>query len=118
MFAAYVTVTILASIFAAIAATTYLIGHDYPKAQMDMKRLPYSWMPRLGTVLAAGSLGLLAGFAVPLLGTLAATGLVLYFIGALIAHLRVGSRKLVGWAVFFVTSVATLALGLAYHGIW
>jgi hypothetical protein len=115
MFAAYVTVTILASVFNGIAAVTYLIGHDYPKVQADMKRLPRSWVPMLGLVLAAGTVGLLAGFAVPLLGKLAAAGLVLYFIGALIAHLRVGSRKLVGWAIFFATAVAALAVNLAYH---
>jgi hypothetical protein len=115
MFAAYVTVTIIASVFTANAAVTYLIGQDYPKAQADMKRVPHSWLPVLGTLLAAGSVGLLAGFAVPLLGTLAATGLVLYFVGALIAHLRVGSRKLVGWAVFFLTVLAALAVSLAYR---
>jgi hypothetical protein len=60
-------------------------------------------------------LGLLAGFAVPLLGTLAAAGLVLYFLGALIAHLRVGSRQLVGWAVFFSIAAAALAVDLASH---
>ena len=118
MFAAYVTVNVLASVFTGIAAVTYLIGHDYPTAQLDMKRLPRTWMPRLGGLLAAGSLGLLVGFAVPLVGTLAAAGLVLYFVGALVAHLRVGSRKLVGWVVFFVTSVATLAVNIGYHGIW
>lgn len=115
MFVAYVTVTIIASVFTGIAATTYLIGHEYPKAQVDMKRLPRSWVPMLGSMLAAGSVGLLVGFAVPLLGTLAAAGLVLYFVGALIAHLRVGSRKLVGWAVFFTTVVATLVVNLTYH---
>jgi hypothetical protein len=115
MAAAYVTVTILAAVFTGIAAVTYLIGHDYPKAQADMKRLPRSWLPVLGTLLAAGSLGLLAGFVVPLLGTLAAVGLVLYFLGALVAHLRVGSRKLVGWAVFFATAVAALAVNLGHH---
>jgi hypothetical protein len=115
MFAAYVTVTGLASVFTGIAAVTYLIGHDYPKAQADLKRVPRSWVPRLGLVLAAGSLGLLAGFAVPWVGTLAAAGLVLYFAGALVAHLRVGSRKLAGWAIFFVTTVATLAVNLSYH---
>jgi hypothetical protein len=115
MFATYVTITIVASVFTGFAAVTYLIGHDYPKAQADLKRVPRSWVPRLGVALAAGSLGLLAGFAVPLLGTLAAAGLVLYFVGALIAHLRVGSRNLVGWAVFFVTAVAALAVNVAYH---
>jgi DoxX-like family len=118
VFAAYVALTILTSVFAGSAAVFYLIGHAYPKAMMDMKRLPRSWMPILGTLLGAGSLGLLAGFVLPLLGTLAATGLVLYFIGAFIAHMRVGSRKLVGWAVFFVTAVADLVVNLGYHGVW
>ena len=115
MFAAYVTVTILAAVFNGIAAVTYLIGHDYPKAQADMKRITRTWVPRLGMLLAAGSLGLLAGFVVPLLGTLAAAGLVLYFLGAFIAHMRVGSRKLAGWAVFAVTAAAALAVNLGYH---
>jgi len=115
VFATYVTVTIIASVLNGIAAVTYLIGHDYPKAQADRKRLPRSWVPMLGVLLAAGSLGLVAGFAVPLLGTLAAAGLVLYFLGALVAHLRVGSRKLVGWALFLSTAVAALAVNLGYH---
>lgn len=112
MSVAYITVTIVAAVFNASAAVTYLIGHDYPKAQLDMKRLPRTWMPRLGSVLAAGALGLLAGLAVPLVGLLASVGLVLYFIGALVAHLRVGSRNLVGWAVFFTAAVASLVVHL------
>ena len=115
MFAAYVTVTVVAALFTGSAAVTYLIGHDYPKAQADVKRIPRSWVPVLGALLAAGTIGLLAGFAVPLLGVLAAAGLVLYFTGALIAHLRVGSRNLVGWAFFFVTEVAALVVAVARH---
>ena len=115
MFAAYVTVTIVAALFTGSAAVTYLIGHDYPKAQADIKRIPRSWVPVLGALLAAGTIGLLAGFAVPLLGILAATGLVLYFTGALLAHLRVGSRNLLGWAVFFVTEVTALVVAVTYH---
>jgi hypothetical protein len=115
VFATYVTVTVIASVFTGIAAVTYLIGHEYPKTQADMKRIPRSWVPVLGVLLAAGALGLLAGFAVPLLGTLAAAGLVLYFVGAFVAHMRVGSRQLVGWAVFFTTAVAAMAENLAYH---
>jgi hypothetical protein len=115
VFTAFVAVTIIASVFNGIAAVTYLTGHEYPKAQADLKRVPRSWVPVLGVLLAAGSVGLLSGFVVPLLGTLAAVGLVLYFLGALIAHLRVGSRQLVGWAVFFSTAVAALAVSLGYH---
>jgi hypothetical protein len=115
MFPAYVTVTVIAAVFTGTAAVTYLIGHEYPKAQADMKRIPRSWVPVLGVLLAAGSLGLLAGFAVPVVGTLAAAGLVLYFVGALIAHLRVGSRQLAGWAVFFATAAAALVVNLWAH---
>jgi hypothetical protein len=112
MVIAYVTVTVLAALFNGFAAVTYLTGHAYPKAQADKKRIPRSWVPWLGVCLAAGTAGLLAGFAVPLLGQLAAGGLVVYFAGALVAHLRVGSRDLVGWAVFFVTAVAALVVNL------
>ncbi|GAA2547945.1 hypothetical protein GCM10010435_16600 [Winogradskya consettensis] len=115
MYAAYLTLTLITALFTAIAATFYLIGHDYPKAQADIKRIPRTWVPILGAFLAAGTLGLLAGLALPLLGTLAAIGLVLYFTGALIAHLRVGSRNLTGWAVFFTTVVANLVVNLTYH---
>jgi hypothetical protein len=118
MFAAYLTVTVLGVAFNGAAAVTYLIGHEYPKAQADMKGLPRRYVPVLGMLLAAGTVGLLAGIAVPLLGTLAACGLVLYFVGAIIAHLRVGSRDIVGGIVFLATAVAALVLGLAWHGPW
>jgi hypothetical protein len=115
MSTAYVTVTIVTGVLTGFAAVVYLIGHEYPKAQADMKGVPRAWVPRLGLCLAAGALGLLAGLAVPLLGVLAAVGLVLYFIGALIAHLRVGSRQIVGGVVFLSLSVAALILNLSYN---
>jgi hypothetical protein len=116
MFIAYVVFTLLAAFFTGGCAYTYLTGHDYPKAMMTMKRIPHSWGPLLGGLLAAGTLGLLAGFAVPLLGVLAAIGLELYFVLALFAHLRVGSRKLSGWALFFVVVTAALVVNVAHHG--
>ncbi|SHM36508.1 DoxX family protein [Actinacidiphila paucisporea] len=116
MFAAYVTVTVLGAVFNGAAAVTYLIGHEYPKTQADMKGLPRKYVPVLGSLLAAGTLGLVAGFRVPILGTLAACGLILYFIGAIIAHLRVGSRDIVGGIVFLATAIAALVLGVMYHG--
>ncbi|MFE9605466.1 DoxX family protein [Streptomyces hokutonensis] len=116
MFAAYITVTLLGAVFNGAAAVTYLIGHEYPKTQADMKGIPRKWVPVLGMLLAAGTAGLLAGLAVPLLGTLAASGLVLYFVGAIIAHLRVGSRNIVGGIVFLATAAAALTLGLLHHG--
>ncbi|MBZ4320816.1 DoxX family protein [Streptomyces sp. SCA2-4] len=116
MFIAFVTVTILGVVFNGAAAVTYLIGHEYPKTQADMKGIPRKYVPVLGLLLAAGTVGLGAGLAVPVLGSLAACGLILYFIGAIIAHVRVGSRDIVGGIVFLATAVAVLVLGLAHHG--
>ncbi|WP_285709414.1 hypothetical protein [Microtetraspora sp. NBRC 16547] len=50
-----------------------------------------------------------------MLGTLAAYSLVLYFAGALLANLRVGSRKLGNWTFFFATALAALGGSLLYH---
>lgn len=118
MLATYLAVTLLTSTINLWAATANFIGHEYPKSQADKLRVPRSWMRPLGALLAAGALGLLAGFAVPLLGTLAAAGLVLYYLGALCAHLRVGDYQLGFWAVFFCLPVTALAVSLAYHGAW
>lgn len=63
-------------------------------------------------------MGLAAGLFVPALGAAAAAGLVLYFLGALVAHLRVGDHRLGPWAVFFCLPLAALALNLAYHSPW
>jgi len=116
VFASYVAVTVLAAAFNGLTAIANLTGHDYPKRQADMLRVPRSWVRPLGT-LAAGALGLLAGFVVPVLGAAAAAGLVLYFAGALVAHLRVHDRHFGPWAVFFALAVAALAVNLAYHGL-
>ncbi|MFI6423158.1 DoxX family protein [Streptomyces sp. NPDC050842] len=116
MFATYLVATLLASVVNGAAAVANLIGHDYPKSQADKLGVPHSWMRPLGTLLGAGALGLLAGFAVPVLGVLAAAGLVLYFIGALWAHLRVRDYVLGPWFVFFCLPTAALAANLAYHG--
>ena len=115
MSAAYVTVTLVTAFFTGSAAVFYLIGHEYPKSQADMKGIPRRYVPVLGGLLAAGTTGLLAGLAIPALGIAAAAGLVLYFTGALVAHLRVGSRNLVGWAVFYLTVLTNLAVTLIHH---
>jgi hypothetical protein len=54
------------------------------------------------------------GFAVPVIGSVAAGGLILYLTGALVAHLRVGSRNLIGWAIFFVTVITNLVVNLVH----
>jgi hypothetical protein len=119
MLAAYIAVTVVAAIAYAYAAVLNFT-HDKSVAQVaERLGVPVSWMVRLGLLLGAGSAGLVAGFAVPALGTAAACGLVLYFLCAAGAHIRARDTRLlnwINWAVFFSLAVAALAVGLAYRG--
>ncbi|MGV9251558.1 DoxX family protein [Streptomyces sp. NPDC003697] len=115
MRAAYVTVTLLAALATGLAAAADFAGHPCAAGQADRLGVPRSWMRPLGACLAAGALGLLAGPVAPVLGALAAAGLVLYFLGALAVHLRAGDRHLGAWCVFFVLAVAALGLNPVCH---
>ena len=110
MYAFYATVTALGAAVYGSAAVANLAGHPYPRAQADKLGVPRSWIPLLGTALGAGSLGLLAGFVVPALGVAAGTGLVLYFVGALAAHVVADDWALGFWAFCCALAVAALVL--------
>ncbi|MFB7668589.1 DoxX family protein [Kitasatospora sp. NPDC056138] len=64
----------------------------------------------LGALQIAATVGLLAGIWFTPFAIAAATGLVLYFVGAVIAHVRVGDPDKQGAIAFLVLSAATLAL--------
>src|SRR5215204_1730043 len=88
LFTAYLVVTALA-----VAANLFAAGVDFvrnPQVAINMDRagVPRSWMIPLGILKAAGALGLLLGIFVPTIGIAAGVGLVLFFIGAIITHLR------------------------------
>ncbi|GAB2712838.1 DoxX family protein [Nocardia thraciensis] len=115
MFALYATCTLVTATAAGVGCWMNYVRHPIPVAAAEVVRVPQSWMLALGTLMGAGALGLVAGFAVPGLGIAAATGLVLYFIGAVIAHLRVGDFALGRVSVFLALTVITLAVTLAYR---
>jgi len=75
--------------------------------------VPLSWFPLLGACEVAGGLGLLVGIGVAPIGVAAGVGLVLYFVGAVIGHLRVGDTKgLSAPMPVLVLSLAALVLRL------
>jgi uncharacterized membrane protein YphA (DoxX/SURF4 family) len=74
--------------------------------------VPLSWFPALASLEIAGAVGLLIGLWVPALGVAAAIGVVLYFVGAVIAHLRANDRDLAAPAVIGVAAAAALVLRL------
>jgi uncharacterized membrane protein len=112
----YAVVTLLAATFVGGAALANLIGLEYSKNQADINRVSHSWIRPLGAVLAAGALGLLAGFAVPVVGIAAAAGLVLYFVCAFGAHVRASNYRLGPWAMYASLATAALVLNLMRVG--
>jgi hypothetical protein len=118
MYVIYLVITILAAAANGYAASLNFVGAESVKVAADRVQVSRAWMVPFGTLLASGAVGLLAGFAVPALGTAAAIGLVLYFICAVTAHLRVRDRQ-IGLAVFFLLlAAAALTANLAYHDHW
>jgi hypothetical protein len=115
MHIAYVVITILAALAYGYAACLNFVGAESVKVVADKVRVSQEWMIPFGTLLASGAVGLLIGFAVPVLGTAAAIGLVVYFICALGAHIRVRDPHIAGAVSFLVLAVAALIAGLGYH---
>lgn len=112
--AAVVTLlAVAANAFSGIAA----LAHFRPILPgMVRAGVPESWLTfPIGTLKTAGAAGLLLGLlGVPLVGTAAAIGLVLFFVCAVHTHLLAGDySSQLGLALGFLgLAVATLALGL------
>lgn len=112
MFTAYVVVTVLAALWVAFSAYSIFVRATWVTEPLAEYGVPRSWWPWLGTAKAAGAAGLLAGLFVPVLGTIAAVALILYFAGAVITVLRARSYAHVPFPLLYLAPVAA-ALTLA-----
>jgi hypothetical protein len=70
-------------------------------------------IPLLAASELAGAAGLAVGLAWWPLGVAAGAGLVLYFLGAVGSHLRVGDREIAAPAVLLLVALASIATRLA-----
>jgi DoxX-like protein len=118
MHVTFLVTTILAALANGGAACLNFVGAASVTVVADRVRVSRGWMAPLGTLLAAGAVGLLAGLAVPALGTAAAIGLVLYFVCAVSVHLRVRDGHIGGAVFFLLLAAAALTTALAYHNRW
>ncbi|MFE2148188.1 DoxX family protein [Streptomyces sp. NPDC059456] len=105
-------VTIVAAVMAGFSGASVFLRATYVVGPLADYGVPRSWWNLLGAAKTAGGIGLLAGFFVPVIGLLAAMGLMLYFTGAVIAVLR---ARAFGHApfplVYMAPVVAALLLG-------
>lgn len=115
---AYLTITIVTAFMNGYAAALNFAGGESVKVVADRVQVSRRWMVPLGTLLAAGAVGLLAGFAVPGLGPAAAIGLLVYFLCAVTAHLRVRDQHIGGAVFFLVLAAAALGIEVAYRSSW
>jgi hypothetical protein len=113
----------IALVIATVALAAMAAGSAVKKLKKDEQVLaviggtvgvPERHFPVLAALELAGALGILIGLWLAPLGVAAAVGLVLYFVGAVIGHLRVGDTKGVTMPLLpLLLSIAVLVLRLA-----
>lgn len=114
MFTATVIVSVLLAVLATVSAIGKLTKMEQVIESITGVGVPPERIPVLAALELAGAVGVVVGLWVAPLGIAAATGLVLYFVGAIAAHLRVGDTKGVsGPVVPLLISVAALVLRIA-----
>lgn len=112
MFVAYAAVGILLALALSASATLTFTRNAAVTASMGKVGVPDSWFPWLASLKAAGAAGLVAGLVVPLIGLAAAVGVVLYFAGAVIFHIRVKDFEIAPPVVLALLAAAAFALRL------
>jgi len=112
MLAAYLSVTLLTAGANIFSAMCDFVRYKQVSIAMARAGVPDSWMTTLGILKTAGALGLLVGIRVPVIGMAAAIGLVLFFVAAIIVHLRAHDYTFGLAVVFLLLAVASLVLEL------
>lgn len=114
MFVAYLVVAGITVALTVAAGVADLMKAEFVLGNATTLGLDLRWLPALAWLKLAGAAGIVAGPAVPALGLAAATGLVLFFTGAVIAHVRAGIWRTMGYpAMFLALAAGTLALTAA-----
>ncbi|MDQ1425004.1 MAG: hypothetical protein QOD72_2502 [Acidimicrobiaceae bacterium] len=113
MFIAYAVIAVALSI-ALVASGAAKLTKQSRVVESIVGRVgvPVSWFPALASAEIAGAVGLTIGLWVPALGIAAAIGVVLYFIGAVAAHLRAKDRDFAVPVVAGLLAAAAIVLRL------
>jgi uncharacterized membrane protein len=114
MSVALVVVTTLLVLILLFSAGAKLARSAHVVNTMARVGVPQRMLPRLAIVEIAGAAGLAAGFSWWPIGVAAAIGVVLYFAGAVVSHVRVNDTKnLSPAAVMAALAVGELVLLIA-----
>ena len=109
--------TVVVSAILALAAFGSGVGKlsKQPKLVENMTKLgvPNSWLPLLAAAEIAGAVGLIVGLKVAPLGIAAGIGLIAYFAGAVLTHVKAKDREFAPALVLGLVSVAAVVLRIA-----
>jgi hypothetical protein len=106
----FLVVTVLFALLAAFSALGKLRHDPRQMKVMQTVGVKPAYLPLLAASELAGAVGLLSGIWWPALGIAGGIGLVVYFIGAVVAHVRVGDNAIGAAAFMWVLAVGTLTL--------
>jgi len=113
MFIALIVVTLLAAAMAGFSGGAIFARAGFVVEPLADYGVPQSWWAWLASAKVAGAVGLVVGLFVPVIGILAAVGLVLYFSGAVITILRARAYAHVPFPLVYMAPAAgALALAL------
>jgi uncharacterized membrane protein len=113
MFIASIVVSALLAIAVGGSGFNKLIKNETVMKGMDVVRFPRNRVWMLGVLELAAALGLVVGIFWWPIGVAAAIGVIVYFAGAIVAHLRVSDTKGLGApVVLLLVGVAALVLRL------
>ncbi|MEU1120170.1 MULTISPECIES: DoxX family protein [unclassified Streptomyces] len=110
----HTVVTLIAAAMVGFSAVSVFLRAQWVVQPMADYGVPMTWLPWLGAAKAAGVAGLLAGLFVPVLGTVAAIALVLYFAGAVVTVVRARWYAHIPFPLLYAAPLAgALVVGLA-----
>src|SRR6516162_8163143 len=97
MYTAYLAITLVFALMVSYSAVGKIRHHPLQvRVIHETVGVPLKYFPLLAACELAGALGLVVGIWEALIGIAAGVGLVLYFVGAVASHLRVGDVKGIG----------------------
>ena len=113
MYTARVVITALLAAYLTFSAGADFVRYNRILVEMAKAHVPESWLTWLGVVKAAAVIGLLAGLVIPPVGLAAAAGVVLFFVGAVMTHVRARYYAVGPALSFLILGVVTLGLTAA-----
>lgn len=114
MYIAYVVITLTTAIVTGGIAIADFVPAGFVLANSAEVGVPRSWLPALGVAKLAGAVGLVVGLlGLPAVGIAAAGCLVLFFVGAVLTHLKAHVLYNIAFpGAFLCLSAASLTLML------